>query len=109
MNWLAFIVLSGGILLLGLAIVFLLVAEIVGKSRESGRKAGGVSGMRSRPVPKTKAFSSASSEPAEYLPDLEVSSREKTALQTSGSQQRPESRPAAEDDSDREKPGSAPH
>ena len=40
MNWLTFIVLGGGMILLGLAIIFLLFAEIASKIQDSEKKAG---------------------------------------------------------------------
>jgi len=102
MNWFTFIVLSGGIVLLGLAIVFLLFAEIVGKSQDTGWKARRIAASSSKPAPNSNASDSESR-------DAEVSSQEKIALQTSEKEKRPETRPAVENPSKPEKSDPAPH
>jgi hypothetical protein len=109
MNWLTFAVLSGGIILLGLAIVFLLFAEIVGKSQDTSWRAKRIAALKSRPAPNRNVLDPGSSEAAEYRPDTEVSGQEKIALQTSGGEKHPEARPAVETPPQQEKSNPTPH
>jgi hypothetical protein len=81
---------------------------MVGKSQETSWKARRVAASKSRRVPHRSGTDSGTPEAAEHGPDTEVSSEERTALQTSGGEKQRESRPAAEDPSKREKTNPSP-
>ena len=81
MNWLTFIMLGGGMILLGLAIIFLLFAEIASKLQDSGKKAGRETRLKS---------GSASFRNVRRWLNTTVSRREKAALGISGNGARPD-------------------
>ncbi len=99
MDWLTYAVLGGAVILLGLAIVFLLFAEIASRAQETSWKAR-------RKAARKKGFSrinhtafDAESSSAEApLSKTEVSAQEKTALRITGKETQSENQPAGEDD-----------
>ena len=96
MNWLTFTVLGGGMILLGLAIVFLLFAEIARKAQETSRRERRESALRARLAANNDAFDPESPRSVRHRPEVEVSAQEKSALQNSGTEKPTASGPSPE-------------
>lgn len=103
MNWLNYIMLGGGMILLGLAIVFLLFAEMVKRAQASDSKTKRKSSQQRGPSPCERTFDAESSQNEGNRAREEVSIHERAALGISGKEPHPQSRPTAEDSAEPDK------